>query len=223
MIELVIKQDPKLVINNHVPLAVRAKFAQVVVNAYKWSEMLFNNTAAFKSIRGKKRLLPEIKNIAVEFFVMQAVKNRDLPFEFRINYNSNRSHPYLELFNDRSLIHFNQVKRKNNCGRKAFCRDRLIQPISSYINFEKNSVEYDDQLYFQLNHGYQSETPSFLTLGIPSVYGKFEASIQLLEEFTAIEGYYPKSTVKNIDDMSFEEFEQFAEGEVSRNEEVQSS
>lgn len=209
-----IVNDPREIINECISLEVRKKFTKLIMDAYQWSNLLIKNTSVFKSTRGIKRLLPEIKNVAVEFFVMQAVRNKEVPFSYRIGYNSNRSHPFIELFNDSTLVHFNQVRNKNSGGRRAFCRDRHLKPITSYIDFEDgNTIKYEDQLYFQVNHGYQTETPGFITLGIPNLKGKFETSIYLLEEFSVFEGYYPKSKIEDVDEISFEDFQRFAEGE----------
>lgn len=208
-----ILEDSKSLINRVIPFEVRKKLVKCIVDAYQWSDLLLKNTAVFHSIRSRKRLLPEIKNVAVEYFVKEAVKNKELPFKYRIGYNSNRSHPFIELFNDSVLIHFNQVKRKNQGARKAFCRDRYLRPIESYIDFEDGKIKFDDQLYFQVNHGYQTEQPLFVTLGIPNEKGNFESSINLLEEFSVIEGRYPKSKIEQVDEISFEDFQRFAEGE----------
>ncbi|MGN7359490.1 hypothetical protein ACTHPF_20385 [Paenibacillus sp. SAF-054] len=214
--EIIINPEPRQLIDTYLPASVRARMSQAIMDAYKWSDLLLNNTAIFKSLRGKKRLLPEIKNVAVEFFMIQAVKNGELPLSYRIKFNSNRSHPFLELYNADLLLHFNQVKSKDQCARKAFCRDRLIKPIQSYIdvdNTSEASISYDSQKYFQMNHGYQSSNPNFINLGIPNTSGIFEASVQLLEEYRVIEGFYPKSQIETIDDFTFEEFQRYAEGE----------
>lgn len=213
-VKIEVEDAPREIINQCIPLEVRKKLTKLIMDAYQWSDLLIKNTSVFKSARGIKRLLPEIKNVAVEFFVMQAAKNKELPFSYRIGYNSNHSHPFIELFNDSTLIHFNQVRTKRSGGRKAFCRDRHLKPITSYIDFEDgNTIKYEDQRYFQVNHGYQTETPAFITLGIPNIEGKFESSIYLLEEFSVFEGYYPKSKIENVDELSFEDFQRFAEGE----------
>lgn len=170
----------------------------------------------FHTQRGKKLATPEIKNLAVEFFAIQSVKNGELPFKHRTGYNSNRSHSFLELYNSDSLFHFNQVKSKTMCARKAECRDRHIKPLESYINIDEQNnsyIDFDNQRYFQINHGYQSSSPSFITLGIPNKEGVLKGSIFLLEEYRVIEGFYPKSKIESLDDFSFEEFQRYAEGE----------
>ncbi|MEK5036344.1 hypothetical protein MKY96_33480 [Paenibacillus sp. FSL R7-0302] len=220
----VINPDPREVIEEYIPLNVRALLAKEITDAYQWSELIFNNTAAFKSLRGRYKLLPEIKNLAVEFLMMQASKSGKLPLKYRTGYNSNHSHSFTELYDDNVLLHFNQVKSKNKCGRKAYCRDRLVKPVQSYFDIEDNSlvVEENVQKYFQVNHGYQSETPLFISLGIPNSMGILEGRISLLDEITVIEGARPVSQVKEIDDFDFEDFQRFAEG-AEENDKQQSS
>ncbi|MCQ2009283.1 MAG: hypothetical protein ABF629_15210 [Sporolactobacillus sp.] len=208
-----ILDGPIETINKAVPLEIRRELARIVIDAYKWSDILIKNTAVFQSLRGRKRLLPEIKNVAVEFVAMQAVKNNRLPFQYRMASTSNHSHFYLELFDGNTLIHFNQVAQRNNCARKAFCRDRLIKPLSSYMDFDSGSIECDNKQYFQVNHGYQSVAPLFVTLGIPEKSGKLGPKIYLLDEYSASTGKYPKSKIETVKDFSYEDFQRYAEGE----------
>ena len=70
--------------------------------------------------------------------------------------------------------------------------------------------------YFQLNHGYQSIEPLFISLGIPGDNRKWIDNIQLLNELVSIEGRLPKSKVENIEGFSLEDFQQFAD-EVDSN------
>jgi len=215
----VIQDEPRKIINNYIDFATRKKLGKLIVDGYKWSVLLQENTPHFKSLRGRKRLLPEIKNISVEFFMVQAVMNGELPFEYRIANNSKGSHPYLELFNDETVIHINQVSRENACARKAICREVLFQPMQSYAEFEElGDISYHDKRYFQLNHGYQTKTPSFVTLGIPNQSYRFDTSIPILQEYTAIEGDLPKSKIEKIDEDFFNAFQQFAEGDEEREE-----
>ncbi|MNC16185.1 hypothetical protein D3C75_640340 [compost metagenome] len=217
--EIIIKEDPSDVINGLIPFQIRAIISQTIVDAYKWIDLILNNTLAFKSKRSKHIFIPEAKNLAVEFFMIQATKSGKLPFEYRYAFNSNLTHSYLELYNDNILIHLNQVNSKNKCAKKAYCRDRHIKPVDSYINIGPDSEaflsEKEQELYFQVNHGYQSSSPNFITLGIPNKLGKFSTAIQLLDEFAVIEGHYPKSKIEIVSELSFREFEEFVENQTS--------
>ncbi|GEM01927.1 hypothetical protein SAMN05421839_1184 [Halolactibacillus halophilus] len=215
----VIKDEPRTLINGYIDFSTRKKLGQLVTDAYKWSSLLQENTLQLKTIRGKKRLLPEIKNVSIEFFLIQAMKNNELPFKYRFANNVRGSHPYLELYNDDTIIHVNQVSRKNMCARKAICRDVLFKPIQSYIEFEElDEISYHEKRYFQLNHGYQTSTPEFVTLGIPNNSYKFDASIPILEEYTAIEGHLPKSKIEKIDGDFLDAFQRYAEGDEQNEE-----
>ncbi|WP_243555775.1 hypothetical protein [Priestia megaterium] len=208
-----IVNEPRIAIEEQIPSNIRSKFVPIIVDAYQWVYILTNNTDMLKGIRARKKTIPELKNVAVEYFVLQAVKNGSLPYNYRMASNRNNSHTYLELYSENTLIHFNQVRNKSSCANRAYCRDRHIKPAYSYMNFEKNIIEFDEQRYFQINHGYQSTEPSFVTLGVPNEGGKLSAYINLFDEFTSIEGHYPKSKIEEVDDISFEDFQRFAEGE----------
>lgn len=217
---IVPQKSARQVIEENFPQHVRMKIPQIMYNAYMWSYRVVENTPLLNWKRGKT-LTPHIKNMAVEFFLVQEIKNGNLPFNWRVSHNSNKSATLIELYNDQMLLHVNQVATKKNVARPAFCRDQYIQEFQSYINFERledsSEVSHNKPKYFQLNHGYQSMEPLFISLGIPNKNEKWEDNIQLLDEFSVFEGKYPKSKPEDIKDFSLEEFQQFAE-EVEKNE-----
>lgn len=214
------EKSAREVIEDAFPKEVRMKLPNIIADAYKWSYRLVENTAILSWVRGKT-LTPHIKNIAVEFFLVQEIKNGNLPLNWRVNYTSNKSASFIEFYSSYVLLHVNQVSGKGRIARDAFCRDQYIQPFQSYIEFDEENQytgTVEDQLkYFQLNHGYQSTEPSFISLGIPGINKKWVDNIQLLEEYVVYNGKYPKSKPENIEDISLEDFQQFAE-EVEKNE-----
>lgn len=214
------EKNAREVIEENFSREVRMKIPQIIYNAYNWSYRVIQNTALLNWERGKT-LAPHIKNIAVEFFLVQEIKNGNLPFRWRVSHNSNKSATLIELYDDQILLHINQVATKNKVARRAFCRDQYIQKFQSYIDFddlkEPSNTIKDKPKYFQLNHGYQSMEPLFISLGIPNKHQKWEDNIQLLDEFSVFEGKYPKSKPEDIKDFSLEEFQLFTE-EVEKNE-----
>ncbi|MCA0150306.1 hypothetical protein LCD52_16095 [Rossellomorea vietnamensis] len=214
------EKSARQVIDENFPIELRSKFPKIINNAYFWAYRTLQNTSLLNWERGKS-LLPHIKNIAVEFFLVQEIKNNNLPLSWRVSFTSNKSASLIELYNDDILLHINQVRNKLSIGRAAYCRNQHIQHFQSYINFEnindKNNTVQGKPKYFQLNHGYQSQEPLFISLGIPGTNKKWVDNIQLLDEFTVVEGQYPKSKPEDIKDFSLEEFQQFAE-EVDKNE-----
>ncbi|HFK1463289.1 hypothetical protein SAMN04487919_104334 [Bacillus sp. ok061] len=219
------EKSAREVIDENFTKEIRVKLQRIIYDAYMWSFRLVENTALLNWERGKT-LLPNIKNVAVEFFLVQEIKNGNLPLNWRVSYTSNKSASLIELYKDNLLLHVNQVTSKNNIARPAFCRDQYIQPFQSYIDFDNNlkfveTVE-EKPKYFQLNHGYQSQEPLFIALGIPGANRKWIERIQLLDEFVVIEGKYPKSKPEDIKEFSLEEFQRFAE-EVGNNEQKESN
>ncbi len=213
------KEDAREVIEKHFGVEIRRKLPKIIYDAYFWSHRIIENTSMLNWIRGKS-LLPNIKNIAVEFFIVQEIKNGNLPFQWRVNYTTNKSASFIEIFNDSILLHVNQVANKKKIARPAFCRDQYIQSFQSYIEFQPEISTFDQvnkkPQYFQLNHGYQSIEPLFISLGIPGDNRKWIDNIQLLNELVSIEGRLPKSKVENIEGFSLEDFQQFAD-EVDSN------
>lgn len=206
-------------IEENFPRVVRMRLPQIIYDAYMWSHRIVENTALLNWERGKS-LTPNIKNIAVEFFLVQEIKKGNLPLNWRVSYTSNKSASLIELYTGELLLHVNQVGNHNKIARAAFCRDQYIQPFQSYIDFDgenllTNTIQNQPK-YFQLNHGYQSQEPLFISLGIPGMNKKWVEKIQLLEEFAVFKGKYPKSKPENIEEFRLEEFQQFAE-EVEEN------
>ncbi len=218
-------KDAREVIEHAFPIELRMKFPQIILNAYMWSYRIVKNTPLLNWERGRT-LTPNIKNIAVEFFLVQEIKKGNLPLKWRVSYTSNKSASLIDLFTDDFLLHINQVAKPTKIARAAFCRDQHIQPFQSYIDFDDN-YEYINtvekkQKYFQLNHGYQSQEPLFVNLGIPGANRKWIDNIQLLKEFAVYDGRYPKSKLEDIKEFSLEDFQLFAE-EVENNEQQESN
>ncbi|MGG0516607.1 hypothetical protein [Bacillus pseudomycoides] len=216
------EQDPREIIEKYFPRNIRTRIPEVINNAYGWCYIHAENTPLLNWTRGKS-ILPNIKNIAVEFFVREEIKKGNLPFQWRVNYNRNRSASLIEIYNDEMVLHINQVAKKSSIARPAYCRDQYIKSLQCYWDFgnELNSEEprmiEKDKLYFQLNHGYQSESPLFVSLGIPGKDKQWVEAIQLLDEFVTIQGVHPKSKVEEIPGFSLEDLQQFT-NEVERDE-----
>ena len=90
------KEDAREVIEKHFGVEIRRKLPKIIYDAYFWSHRIIENTSMLNWIRGKS-LLPNIKNIAVEFFIVQEIKNGNLPFQWRVNYTTNKSASFIEI------------------------------------------------------------------------------------------------------------------------------
>lgn len=210
---LIITDEPRKIIDNCIDFDSRRLLGEAIIDAYKWATLLQQNTPQFRNTRGLKRLLPEMKNISIEFFLTKTIDVERLPFRYRYAYNSNKSHPFLEIYNDEIVMHINQVANKSSCARKAFFREKFLKPVRSYMLFEElDEINYDNKHYLQMNHGYQTERPLFITLGLPNQEYKFEGAISILEEYSSIKGKYPTSKIETIEEDFFSQFQQFAEG-----------
>ncbi|MED3310336.1 hypothetical protein P4436_05865 [Bacillus thuringiensis] len=216
------EQDPREIIENYFPRIIRTRIPQVINNAYGWCYTHAENTPAFDWKRGNS-LVPNMKNIVVEFFIREEIKKGNLPFNWRVSYNRNKSASLIEVYNDDIVLHINQVARKSAIARPAYCRDQYVKSVQCYwdwgneLDAEEPRIIEKNKLYFQLNHGYQSQSPLFVSLGIPGRNKKWVEAIQLLDEFVTIQGVHPKSTVEEIKEFSLEDLQQFT-NEVERDE-----
>lgn len=142
----------------------------------------------------KKEVRGRAINWCVDDCVRQAVNSGALNLEIKEEFTSGKQYKYLVLCDKKRTIQLtvHQVANRDSIARKAVNRDDKIKGFQSYWNFsDSNEIETqlvtESPLYFQLTHGYQSQEPGFVTLGIPTIQNCWEdGSIDLSKEAQVI-------------------------------------
>lgn len=173
------------------------------------------NYLNYSKSRGKD-ILPYLKNFAVEFSIIKYIENGLLPYDYEIKHNRNKSARYFVLFDPHRKIELciNQVKNNKKIGRPAYYRDKRINSFNSYFDFDEfkgPEIITDKPIYFELNHGYQSLTPSFVILGIPGNNGKWIDTVDISKELNLVTDTGTIQTKEENIDFSFEKLQEYIE------------
>jgi hypothetical protein len=197
---------------------VRSLLNTAVGKGYELANNTKENTNYLNHAKSRgKDILPHLKNYSVEFAIIKYIENGLLPYDFDIKYNSNKSARYFVLLDSNRKLELcvNQVSTKSKIGRPAFYRNKRIKSFNSYFTFfETNTPEIitEKPIYFELNHGYQSLSPSFVVLGIPGRHGKWLDKIEISSEINHIPlSGGIKTTVEEVKDFNFEELQEYIE------------
>lgn len=167
-----------------------------------------------------KNVKPELKNLAVEFMIIKACKQGALPFTTKYVENYKKTGNNLELFSsdNRAILTVNQVSDTNRSSRNAKFRINLRHKYNNQLSlFDTNSSIADTnmlELYFELTHGYQSEKPQFVVLGIPDSKGKWitkENISSVFERYTDIEREEISTVTNEISKFNKDDFGLFIE------------
>lgn len=153
-----------------------------IKQAYKWTSIWLKDpsNAVLISYEFEKYIRGHVVGIAANYFVIKEITDGDLGLDFFFRYNSNRSYPYLVITDkDRTFeLTLNQTQISNRCAPNSQFRDDLIDKYQSSL-FSSDDKINDETNYFQLTHGYQTEEPLFVNLGIPEKNGRWRDFIDI--------------------------------------------
>lgn len=133
-------------------------------------------------------ILPYLKNLAVEFQLVQACNKGLLPFTYEILPNRNNSACYTKFTNldENVVLTANQTKNTKKSSRDAIYRNDLQEVFQSKLALFEEDKEIDNQnnieYYSELNHGYQSKVPTFAVVGIPDANRDWFARLNVLQQ-----------------------------------------
>lgn len=110
----------------------------------------------------------------------------------------------------------NQVKTRDSIARNCENRDNRVSSFLSYLrldDFEGDSLVNTQPGYFQMTHGYQTEIPNFVVLGIPNKIS-WEGSIDISREVLLLGNNLEFETVAtSFESPNLEELVEAIEGE----------
>ncbi|MDV7752654.1 MULTISPECIES: hypothetical protein [Enterococcus] len=176
-------QTPKEEILNAFNSKSIRSLSRGIKQAYKWTSIWLKDpsNAVLVSYEFEKYIRGYVVSIAANYFVIKEIIDSDLGFDFFFRYNSNKSYPYLVITDkDKTFeLTLNQTQKGNRCAPSSHFRDDLIDKYESSLFSSDNEVANNDKRYFQLTHGYQTEEPGFINLGIPKKDGYWRDYIDI--------------------------------------------
>ncbi|MGA3392881.1 hypothetical protein ACA604_09710 [Lactiplantibacillus pentosus] len=177
----------------------------VSVNAPEWLQM-----------DRAQKLYPELKNMAVEFSLRRACDQKIIPFSYGIGTIEKNKNKFLKLINNEKqvILTINQIPSDRRASRHAKFRADLFDQCDNRFVLFDDEARSQDSVYLELNHGYQSDQPSFTILGKPDSTGLWEARLNLqnnLQVLSSNEEKDIKTTAKEVASFSMDEFRQYQE------------
>lgn len=183
----------RVVINETFSVRTKSVLNQAILESYKnLNQWLKDDINQFISVH-EKEARGRVLNWMVDYFTMQLVDRNAIDFSCFYEYTDISGLPFLVLKskNENAEFTINQVKSRSSVARPSKERTNKIGPYQTYLDlFEEDTqrIEVSERpLYFQLTHGYQSETPSFTVLGIPGDGNQWVGSIDISKEIQVLQ------------------------------------
>lgn len=187
--------------------------------AYEQVELFFKNKVPDFLIKNPRwrKLIPECKNIATEYFLMSACDKGLLPLSYSIceNYGKTGDYVQFKFKKNDCVLTVNQVRSKKNSSRNALFRKEMREQFNSRLNLYSEDEPYCDNMlkyYVELCHGYQSIKPQFVTFGIPDNDNRWISYIDIQSPFLRTSKGEEKdiqTSIKDISDFNNKRFESF--------------
>ena len=156
-----------------------------------------------------KNVIPEIKNLAIDYFLIQACTHGMLPFEANYQVNSNNTGHNLRMTttDGKGILTVNQVTKINNSSRDAVYRKNMEHDLVSKLNLWGNDLSTKDdssviKYYFELTHGHQSLQPKFVVLGMPNDEGGWIVKENLGSPFVNYPDVKPEEIYTAMNELS---------------------
>lgn len=196
----------------------------IQVGYQNWHDFLRKDTTpAFLKTKRAEKLKPEIKNMAVEYAVMQACNKGLIPLKWSLEQTNNIALKYLNLKSSdgKCVFTINQTASAGTRSRHAKFRDELDAPFQSSLNLypddgdkRKFITEPDFTYYCEINHGYQSEKPVFALVGKPAAKRGWLGQLSLLNQIQLLPQGEAEDTLTAAGDVrkfSLDDFQNFME------------
>ncbi|WLR52426.1 hypothetical protein LC040_05870 [Bacillus tianshenii] len=206
-------------IKKEVPYKVRAQFIPLIHKAY---DLAYKALEEYPFLGWKigEYHIGYLKHIAVQYVLKNGVDRGELPFNYTIEYNSNKTYPFLQLHTENAKITVSQTTTPNKIARPAFFRKKLQLANQLYWDlWEEEEVNTKlEPKYLLLTHGYGNREPAFINLGMPGKNNWIDR-INILEEPRLIKlENEDRAKEEKITSEKLVDFKEFLQG-VRRSEE----
>lgn len=151
---------------------IREALVNGVKRAYRWCDLwLQDPNNALLVVNGRKKFTRGyVIGPAVDYFLVKEIIDSGLDLKVKLKYTS-KDYPYIVIMDNEETFELtiNQTKKQNSSANQAEFRDNLIDKYQSslFSVVDEDGDTEKSKSYFQLTHGYQSEEPRYINLGIP--------------------------------------------------------
>lgn len=213
LMEIIVPTHAKSLIEREVPIKLRSKLIPIVGDGYKLASQALKQASFLNWQIGHKHI-GYLKKIAVEYLIKDAIDNGTLPFEYKVESNSNKSALYLEVNTGNAILTVSQTQSPTAIARPAFFREKHQQVNQLRFKLDEQDSQVEQNPYYLLlTHGYGSLNPSFINIGLPNENGWIDY-INLLNEPRLIEKPKPIVKEEEITKDTLVGFKEFARGVI---------
>lgn len=210
--------SPQEFLNNEMDQTRRIILGNVTKAGYELAMKYIQSAPSFLRMSRAKKLIPEIKNMAVEYSIMEACNRGSIPLQWSIENTNNPAIQYLKLTtkNNNCVFTVNQTASAGTKSRDAKFRNGLSDAFQSSLNLfledNKDNSGLNEGFYFEINHGYESKEPKFAIIGRPMSGNGWDVQysllnqIQLLSKGDAIDVSTATEEIKEFNQHDFEEY-----------------
>ncbi|MFL2071147.1 hypothetical protein ACEN32_02420 [Marinilactibacillus psychrotolerans] len=208
------QDQPRTFLENTFSKEERIYFNSCTKLGYEMALDTFRKDSSWLLKYRGESILPRVKTIAVEYMLVQYIKNGLIDLDYSIQRTSNNRNTFMLFSNANKNVNLiaNQTSNENKPSNFARYRAEKHNNFQSYFDFDNYQLTTDQPTYFELNHGYQTEVPAFTMLGIPKSISEWYVAIPLhKEELILTETKQEKFvTVQNeLSDFDITDFEEF--------------
>ncbi|VDG25762.1 hypothetical protein [Lactiplantibacillus mudanjiangensis] len=214
---LVLSQvSPQQLLVDEFSIVQRAIMGNAVTRGYQNVTEFQKRCPDFLRTKHAEKLIPELKNMSVEYAIINACEKGLIPLKWSFEDTHNKKDKYLKLISldGRCLFTVNQTRSAGTKSRLAKYRQDLDDSFQTKLNlFPADDIILAKQpYYFELNHGYQSKEPKFAVIGKPKETRGWLAQQSLLNQVQLVpkqDRADLKTATKDIQNFNWGDFEQY--------------
>lgn len=209
------KENPESFLKKEFNKEMRVYLNSTVKLGYQLAvDTLRKDESWLNKLRGKE-ILPKLKTYGVEYMIVQYIENGLLSLDYSIEYTARKNNTFT-LFKDeesKTNLIVNQAVSPVRPSRYAKYRANRYNNFETYFDFDKNKFIEQKPVYIELNHGYQTDKPSFVVLGIPKNTKTWYTSIPVDQEFELLTENKNDfiTTEKEMSGFNFDDFRKHIE------------
>lgn len=149
------------------PKTTYSYLARAGVQAYEVAYEMMKRSGFYGLERGKETL-PIIRNLALDFQLIELAKTGAIPFKCEEEHNVAKNSHHVVLTNNEAIVTVSQVKRPEEFPRNAVYRGDYAENNAAMSLFEEYEPDRNsEKIYVLLTHGGIGSTMYFARLGIP--------------------------------------------------------
>jgi hypothetical protein len=183
---LIYPDEAREMIEDNIPLNIRNQIVPIIFKAYSLSKEYMRNLG-WKEKRLGKEFMGYLVHYAVQFEIINAIESGFLKIQHKVSPNSGGNCFHLEMITPDFVITQSQVESPKQLPRKAYYRENLGFSNGNLLlelDVDQENRFYSRQKPFHMiiTHGYNSQEPKFIFLGIP-LKNEWVSPIDMLKDF----------------------------------------